>query len=132
MIKIDNTIVTQEMFGDGTLKCPIPPIETARGFIYITWCYDNDTELFCLWSLVRHIQEHHNGLLINLCMPYIPHARQDRNVSNRLFTLKYFAEAINAMNFNRVFVLDPHSDVAMALINRVEETDFIFRCNAER
>lgn len=29
MIKIDNTIVTQEMFGDGTLKCPIPPIETA-------------------------------------------------------------------------------------------------------
>lgn len=35
MIKIDNTIVTQEMFGDGTLKCPIPPIETARGFIYI-------------------------------------------------------------------------------------------------
>ena len=35
MIKINNTIVTQEMFGDGTLKCPIPPIETARGFIYI-------------------------------------------------------------------------------------------------
>ena len=126
MIKIDNTIVTQEMFGDGTLKCPIPPIETARGFIYITWCYDNDAELFCLWSLVRHIQEHHHGLLINLCMPYIPHARQDRNVSNRLFTLKYFAEAINAMNFNKVFVLDPHSDVAMALINRVEETDLPF------
>lgn len=126
MIKIDNDIVKQETFGDGTLKCPIPPIAAARGFIYITWCYDNDAELFCLWSLVRHIQEHHHGLLINLCMPYIPHARQDRNVSGRLFTLKYFAETINAMNFNKVFVLDPHSDVAMALINRVEESNLPF------
>lgn len=126
MIKIDNTLIKQETFGDGSLKCPVPLIETARGFIHITWCYDNDTELFCLWSLVSHIRQNYPTLLINLCMPYIPHARQDRNVSNRLFTLKYFAELINAMKFNRVFVLDPHSDVAMALIDRVEESDLPF------
>lgn len=127
MIKIEDTIIKQETFGDGTLKCPIPPIASARGFIYITWCYDNDAELFCLWSLVGHIRQQHPTLLINLCMPYIPHARQDRNVSNRLFTLKYFAELINLMKFNRVFVLDPHSDVSMALIDRVEESDLPFR-----
>ncbi len=120
MIKISNHIVKQETFGDGTLKCQLPVVASAEDCINITWCYDNDSELFCLWSLVRHIQERYSRMLINLVMPYIPHARQDRNVSNRLFTLKYFAEVINLMGFNKVFVLDPHSDVATALINRVE------------
>lgn len=126
MIKLENKIISQETFGDGTLKCFIPPIESARSFANITWCYDCDAELFCLWSLVRYIQDKYPDQKINLYMPYIPHARQDRNVSNRLFTLKYFSELINAMNFNKVFVLDPHSDVSLALINRVEERDLPF------
>lgn len=131
MIKIDNTIITQEAFGDGTLKCSIPTVETDQKYICITWCYDNDAELFCLWSLVRHIQENFCEMKINLLMPYMPHARQDRNVSDRIFTLKYFAEMINMMNFNKVLVLDPHSDVTLALINRIEELDSPFAVSSK-
>ena len=61
-----------------------------------------------------------------LHLPYIPHARQDRNVSERLFTLKYFAEMINRMNFYAVWVLDPHSDVSLALIDRVKQMPMPF------
>lgn len=54
----------------------------------------------------------------NLCMPYIPYARQDRVCSSGdAFSLEVFAKQLNALEFDNVFVIDPHSDVAPALIN---------------
>lgn len=127
MITVNEEIIKQDAFGDNTLKCTVPRLsDDIKGTVNISWCYDNDSELFCLWSIVRHIQEQYPNLELTLIMPYIPHARQDRNVSGRLFTLKYFAEQINAMHFKKVYVLDPHSDVSLALIDRVEEIDLPF------
>lgn len=36
-----------------------------------------------------------------------------------VFTLKYFAEIINSLSFDAVYVLDAHSNVSLALINNV-------------
>lgn len=136
MIKImtvnDGVIVNKELklesFGDGTLKCFIgddstedsiySQIKNTKNSIEVTWCYDSDSELFALCCLVDEIREINNSQAINLIMPYIPHARQDRHVSGRLFTLKSFAKIINSLNFNSVSVFDPHSDVSTALIDR--------------
>ena len=53
-----------------------------------------------------------------LVMPYIPYARQDRQcVEGESFTLKVFTDLINSAKFDKVFVIDAHSDVAPALIN---------------
>ena len=38
---------------------------------------------------------------------------------DEVFTLKWFADFINALNFWNVIVLDPHSNVATALINNI-------------
>ena len=56
----------------------------------------------------------------NLILPYVPGARQDRinPTGDILFTMKSVARMINDRNFSRVVVLDPHSSVAPALINR--------------
>ena len=127
--------IKQEQFGDGTLKAIVPENllkkYTKFNFSFfgnssdeetITWCYDNDAELFTLRCLVDTIREVKGiSTAINLQMPYIPHARQDRKVSDRFFTLKSFARMINDMNFNQVIVLDPHSDVSTALIDRCNE-----------
>jgi ribose-phosphate pyrophosphokinase len=55
-----------------------------------------------------------------LILPFVPGARQDRlnNVGDYLFTAKSVANEINARNFPKVTVLDPHSEVISALINR--------------
>lgn len=127
MIKIDNQLIQTEAFGDGTLKCKELIFERDKSFVNITWCYDEDGELFALWCIVQHLRDQYPDIRINLVMPYIPNARQDRKVSNRLFTLKYFAAALNAMHFYRVYVLDPHSDVSLALIDRVEEMELPFQ-----
>jgi ribose-phosphate pyrophosphokinase len=53
----------------------------------------------------------------DLVMPYIPYARQDRQCfDGESFTLKVFTNLINSAKFNRVCVLDSHSDVAPALL----------------
>lgn len=54
----------------------------------------------------------------DLIMPYIPYARQDRQCfDGESFTLKVFTSLLNTANFNTVYCLDAHSNVAPALIN---------------
>lgn len=60
------------------------------------------------------------GAAPHLLLPYVPGGRQDRlNPSgDLLFTLRSVATEINARHFPSVTVLDPHSDVTPALIDR--------------
>lgn len=56
-----------------------------------------------------------------VCIPYIPYARQDRvaNAGESL-SIKVFADIINSQNYPLVYVMDPHSEVCMALLNNVK------------
>ena len=91
--------------------------------VTVKWNYASDEELFSLVAVTRYLQEH-GVSKINLRMPYIPNARFDRvNNPDEVFTLKYFAEIINSLNFNKVYVLDAHSNVSLALINNVVQMD---------
>lgn len=57
---------------------------------------------------------------IRLFMPYVPYARQDRVcVPGESFSLKAFAQVINSLGFERVTVVDPHSDVTGAVFDRI-------------
>lgn len=116
MIIVNGIKVDQDAFGDRTLKCEV--VDAIGEENMIRWIYDCDSELFTLYCVVRDIQNRMYGAKNFLYMPYIPHARQDRNVSNRLFTLKYFSEIINSLDFAKVIVCDPHSEASTALINR--------------
>lgn len=117
----ENEIVSvhPEQFYDGTLRLHLPQMEVRT----IVWAYENDAELFTLMC----IKGHYNSPFwpIDLYMPYIPHARMDRVEpgSTDVFTLKYFCEAINSMNFAHVIVMDPHSNVSCGLLDRVVQVD---------
>lgn len=57
---------------------------------------------------------------LNLSMPYVPYARQDRvSVPGEALSIKVFANLINSQNYADVKILDPHSDVTTALINNL-------------
>ena len=57
---------------------------------------------------------------INLTMPYLPYARQDRvTVPGESHSLRVFSDLINSQNYKHVTVWDVHSDVALATINNV-------------
>ena len=54
-------------------------------------------------------------------MKYIPYERMDRETSNQIFTCKYFCELINDLKFNKVYILDPHSNVSVGVLNNIKQ-----------
>lgn len=117
MIKLNGNEVTLGSFPDGTLliKQSVDPSPDAE----IEWYYESDRELTALIYLTKHLNVH--GVdRVKLFMPYIPNARQDRvKTDEDVFTLKYFSEILNSLGFVSVTVLDPHSTVSEALIDRI-------------
>jgi len=56
---------------------------------------------------------------IEVAIPYIPYARQDRvMVKGEPLSIKVFAQLLNSLQLNKVTVFDAHSDVSVALIDR--------------
>lgn len=69
------------------------------------------------------LQRSTNEATINLNMPYIPYARQDRVCNpGEALSIRVFCDLINSIGFDEIRVLMPHSDVATALLNNVDET----------
>ena len=83
----------------------------------VKWSWENDGELIKLLFLKRLMDDHFfdPGTLI---ITYMPYSRMDRTPNGEAFTLKYVAEFINSMNWHHVRVVEPHSDVTMALLDR--------------
>lgn len=55
---------------------------------------------------------------VDLILPYFPGARQDREEKGFALTAKVYADIINSQGYGAVFILDPHSAVTPALLNR--------------
>lgn len=118
MIKIGNQVIQFGKFADGTCRINLD-CKTLEPQAEIIWLFDSEEEWVQLWFLVQHCRDH-EGYRRTLFMPYCPEARQDRTVNDDdVFTLKYFAQMVNALHFDRVEVFDVHSDVASALINHI-------------
>ena len=120
MIKLEGNVVDVNRFPDGTLllKQDIGYTWGPRA-VHIDWFYESNEEFVALIYLVKHLNSNCIDT-IHLNMPYVPNARQDRvKETQDVFTLKYFADIINYLHFTTVRVLDPHSYVSEALIDRV-------------
>lgn len=118
MIKINDKQVDLNHFPDGTLL--LKELAPENGKVVLSWYFENNEELVALYFLTKHLQA--KGIQdIELKLPYIPNARQDRvKVEEDVFTLKYFAQMINDLKFSKVTVLDPHSYVSEALLEHIE------------
>jgi ribose-phosphate pyrophosphokinase len=78
----------------------------------------NDLGLLCL--AVDALQRI-DAKVSNLIIPYFPAARQDRvMVKGEPLSVKVYADIINGLGFEKVLVLDPHSEVTPALVNNCE------------
>lgn len=123
MIKVGNKQIEVKHFPDGTQLLNgwnLYDWETNTGYYDIFWRYEHDEELITIIYLVNHIRKEFKDAKIALKMPYIPNARMDRvKNDDEVFTLKWFCNIINSLGFDKVFVLDPHSDVSVALLNNV-------------
>lgn len=125
MIRVNGKVVEINKFPDGTPRITLDTnkIEEVKfnensSCLCIDWFYENDKEMFYLLLVKKHLENYFMDVNYFLYMPYLPNARMDRvKADDEVFTLKYFCDFINSLNFTVVYVLDVHSNVGSALLN---------------
>lgn len=81
-------------------------------------------DVMALLMLTDAIRRQVPAAPIDLNLPYVPYARQDRVCNpGEALAAKVFCSLINAQNYATVTILDPHSDVVPALLDRVRVVD---------
>ncbi len=110
--KIDPTI-----FPDGTSQ--VWNFEKAIGSIYeseIVWMFEHEGEFMHLAQLKHFLDCWSDGLgpYHTLILPYLPYARQDKQVSiSKTFALRTLCRMLSVMKWSKVQIFDPHSDIAL-------------------
>lgn len=108
-------------YPDGTFKIDLTLPGNTPEHIGFIWTYGDETEQMQLYYMVSSLKESFPCAQFGLFMPYLPNARMDRvHEASEVFTLKYFCRFINSMGFDKVQVIDAHSNVGAALLDRVE------------
>lgn len=124
MIKINDFEISQKMFPDGSwLLNNIPyTFERFNYTIELDWRYEGEHELSLLIYLAKYLKDNYPKTSLILKMYYVINARMDRTYNkSEVFTLKYFCDIINNLNFDNVIIMDVHSNVTNALLNNIHE-----------
>ena len=121
MIKLNGKTIDFGVFPNGESYADIDSnkVNTDKSNI-IRFKFENDTDIVHLQFVKDFVDEYSYGAPCYLIMPYVPYSRMDRKEEKRLFTLKSFARIINSLNFTRITIEEPHSEVTPALLDRVE------------
>lgn len=121
MLLLNGQKVSVTQFPNGESKLDGQAISTmAKEQNVITLRFESDADLMHLLFLKSHLDTLPHVDTIRLVMPYMPYSRMDRTEGTGVFTLKTVASFINGMNFKLVSVFEAHSDVTLALLDRVE------------
>lgn len=119
MLKLNGLPVPTTMFPDNTSQVWKLPVEILNetNYAHITWEFSNEGEFMQLAQLKMLLDAH--GIAAGLKLKYLPYGRQDKSVSNdATFALRTFARQLNSLNFLEVLIADPHSEIAVRLIER--------------
>lgn len=82
--------------------------------------YESDEELFQLLLIRKAL-----WFPCELHITYFPYSRMDRKSDAYIFTLKTVTKFINWMDWDKVVIYEPHSDVTPALLNKCKIVDII-------
>lgn len=81
--------------------------------------YEDDKDLMALYFAKKHVDTRNKGISI-LSLAYMPYSRMDRTETvDTPFMLKIVCDFINELDFQEVFVHEPHSKVTVNLLNNV-------------
>lgn len=117
MIKLNNVEIDFKMFPNKEKKVLIDEyMISPSGNNKIIFKWEGDEDLISLMFVKRWIDGVLPRQTNELLIAYMPYSRMDR-VEDECFTLKYVCEIINAMSFDFITVIEPHSDVTIALLN---------------
>jgi ribose-phosphate pyrophosphokinase len=121
MLYLEIYKVNPTIFPDKTSQVWKFPRFVENSVFKIKWEFQAESEFMHLAQLVDLVRTY-KPQLIELDMPYLPYARQDKEISNdTTFALRTFAKLLNSLELDSVMSVDVHSDVAKELINNFKD-----------
>lgn len=118
MVLIDGDPVVVEKFPNGEMRIPVKWIKDLgpRPLHTMVLRYRDDHDILTMAFLKSYLDTQVERC--RLAIEYLPYSRMDRCNPDFVFTLRPLCDMINHMNFESVSLLEPHSDVSPALLNR--------------
>lgn len=109
MITLNGRPINVTLFPDKTSQVWKLPEDDLRQFAStVVWRFENEGEFMHLAQLADLLTA--QGAVFELHLPYLPYARQDKEISNdQTFALRTFADLIDTLRAKRVVLYDPHN-----------------------
>lgn len=118
MIYLNNIKVDITRFPNGESLISSENLRINNDVNAIKLKYENNEDITHLIFLKGHLDE--LNLKCKLVIGYMPYSRMDRTEGMNVFTLKHLCRLINNLKFEEVLIYEPHSDVCVALLDRVK------------
>lgn len=116
MIKLNDVPINITLFPDNTSQVWKISNLNPENYAMITWDFKHEGELVQIAQLRWLLAKYKIKPMLDII--YLPYGRQDKEISNETtFGLLYFADWLNSLDFKEIMITDPHSDVALKLIN---------------
>ena len=115
MIVVNGKIVNQNKFPDGTLNLEFETDMEKEKNIIVEWYYENESELLTILYIDSNLM-YSQKLDRELYLMYAPNARRDKTIYPQIDTLEAFTIVINQLNFDTVYIIEPHSDIIVTEI----------------
>lgn len=125
MIKVNGKLVEVKTFPNGESLIRNTFLDNRGKNYTISLKFESDSDFIHLAMIKRELDEINAQVVLKL--PYIPYSRMDRTEGKIVFTLKVICGLINSLNFKEVHILEPHSDVSIALLDRVIPYEYSIR-----
>lgn len=113
---IDQSWRTVTIFPDGTSQVwKLSEEILSWKKVVIRWDFEKEEEFLWVAQLAHLLDKYCSN--VTLEMPYLPYARQDKEISNEsTFALSVFSKLLNTLPLKSVVVYDAHSKIASKLI----------------
>lgn len=120
--------VGQKEYKDGAVGVNTNPMPNSdnfvTGFVTVNAQLNTPADQMALFFTTDALRRKYPLAKFFLNMHYLPYARQDRVCNEgESHNLKVFCEMVNNLKYDLVHVADPHSNVALALINNLVVID---------
>ncbi|RPK19984.1 ribose-phosphate pyrophosphokinase [Paenibacillus xylanexedens] len=121
MIYLNGTKLNFDVFPNGETKVDTKQVLSVvkdTGYNNVGFKFTDDSDLIKLLFLKSYLDTTDaRNTKITLRILYMPYSRMDRIEGQSAFTLKYISNFINSLKFYEVEVVEPHSDVSLALLD---------------
>lgn len=123
-VRLDETIPFEKIrFNGGESHIKLKDVDFVGETVAIEWYAPHSQDIMTLLLATDALRRAGAGA-IQLIIPYVPFARQDRvMVKGESLSIKVFANIINSQNYHKVHTLDNHSEVSTALLDNCREVN---------